>query len=150
MEKFSLKNIKNEKGYIVLFIVVIILVIVFVLGAVLSLSFTSKAKISQFDEYRAQALYLAEGVARELIYNLKYGQTQPPNPYIKDIDYLNYRVRGEATYTRNSPVQGQTTIKSTGKVPYNSTNETKRTINIIIDSNYQIIYWEEEKIETLP
>lgn len=145
-----MKNLNNKKGYIVLFIVVIILVIVFVLGAVLSLSFTSKAKVSQFDEYKTQALYLAEGVARELIYYLKYGQTQPPNPYTKDIDYSNYQGRGEATYEIDSPVQGETTIKSTGKVPYNSTNETKRTINIIINSNYQIIYWEEEKIETLP
>jgi type II secretory pathway pseudopilin PulG len=149
MEKFSLKKL-NKKGYVVLFIVVIILVIVSIFGAVLSLSFTSRAKVSEFDEYREQALYLAEGVARELIYNLKYGQTQPPNPYIKDVDYSNYKGRGEATYTRNSPVQGQTTIKSTGRVPYNTTNETKRTINIIIDSNYGIIYWEEETIETLP
>jgi type II secretory pathway pseudopilin PulG len=149
MEKFSLKKL-NKKGYVVLFIVVIILVIVSIFGAVLSLSFTSRAKVSEFDEYREQALYLAEGVARELIYNLKYGQTPPPNPYIKDIDYSNYKGRGEATYTRNSPVQGQTTIKSTGRVPYNATNETKRTINIIIDSNFRIIYWEEETIETLP
>lgn len=129
-------------------IIVILLVISLMLGLILTLNFTSRAKAIQFDIYRAQALYLAEAGAREVIWQLKYGQTQPPNPFYLDIDYENWKGRAEVSRQNNYPQQGKLTITSIGKVPYNTTIEIQREIKVVIDNTtFQVERWEETSLE---
>jgi Tfp pilus assembly protein PilX len=147
MELSLLKKIvnitKDKKGYILIIIIVILLVISLLLGVVLSLNFTSRAKSLQFNIYRAQSLYIAEAGVREVMWYLKYGQIQPPN-YI-EIDFENWKGRAEMVIQQNTPQQGKTTITSTGKVPYNS---SQRVIKVVIDSaTLQIENWEEVTLE---
>ncbi|HPP05136.1 MAG TPA: hypothetical protein PK351_09975 [Spirochaetota bacterium] len=147
MEKLILKNLKNKNGYVIIFIVVIILVVVSILGATLSLTFQSRAKVSEIDVYRTQALYLAEGFAREVVWRLK---NDPNNiPTGKNVDFSTWKGRATMSYQINYPQNGMTTITSTAYVPDGQNNQAVRTIKVIIDSNYEIIYWEEEKLENL-
>jgi len=147
-----LKNLKNKNGYVIIFIVVIILVVVSILGATLSLSFQSRAKVSEIDVYRTQALYLAEGFAREVIWHLK---NDPNNiPTGKIVNFSTWEGKATMSYQINYPQNGMITITSTACVPNEQNNQAVitqavRTIKVIIDSNYKIIYWEEEKLENL-
>ncbi len=146
--KKKLKLIKNKKGYTLIFIIVILLVISLMLGLTLTLNFLSRAKVGSFDIYREEALYLAEGGVRELLWQLKYSQTPPPNPLYIDINFESWSGRGEVSYRRDYPVKGQITINSKGFVPYNSTLQVERELEVIVDSqNYQIIKWEEKSLE---
>lgn len=150
-----LKTIRNKNGYIIIFIVMILLVISLLLGLVLSINFISRSKVSIYDSYRSQALYLAESGVREVILYLSKGQT-PPNPLTKQIGFYldplgtpKYKGRFEATYQKDTPDQGQYLITSTGYVPLELTQseQVKRTIKVIIDSSFKLIYWEEENLE---
>lgn len=146
MEKLILKNLKNKNGYVIIFIVVIILVVVSILGATLSLSFQSRAKVSEIDVYRTQALYLAEGSAREVIY---YLINDPDNiPAEKIVDFSTWKGKATISYQKDYPQNGMTTITSTAYVPNGQNNQAVRTIKVIIDTNYKI-YWEEEVLENL-
>lgn len=144
--KKSINLIKNKKGYTLIVITVILLIISLLLGFTLTFNFTSRAKSLQFDTYRAQALYLAEAGVREVIWSLKYGQTQPPQ--FIEINFENWKGRAEMIRQVNTPIPGKTTIKSTGRVPYNTQIEVQRVIKVIIDnSTFQIENWEEENLE---
>lgn len=139
---------KKRDGYTLIVIIVILLVISLMLGLTLTLNFTSRARTLQFDIYRAQALYLAEAGIREVIWQLKYGQTQPPNPLYLDIEFSNWKGRAEVSRQPDYPQQGKTTLTSIGKVPYNSPLEIQREIKVIIDkTTFQIEKWEEGTLE---
>ena len=138
--------INNRKGYTLIILIVILLLISLLLGATLSINFTSRAKSLQFDTYRAQALYLAEAGVREVIWSLKYGQSQPQE--FIEVNFENWKGRAEMKRQVDTPTQGKTTIISTGIVPYNTQIETQRVIKVIIDSaSYQIESWEEVSLE---
>ncbi|MGC8943484.1 MAG: hypothetical protein ACP5KX_05215 [Caldisericia bacterium] len=152
MVKFFLKKgvklIKNKKGYTLIFIIVILLVISLMLGLTLTLNFVTRAKVGSFDVYREEALYIAEAGVKELIWQFKFSPTQPPNPLIFDIDFENWSGRGEVSFRRDYPVQGQITINSKGYVPYNSSIQVERELEVIVDSQtYQILKWEEKSLE---
>lgn len=142
---------KKRDGYTLIVIIVVLLVISLMLGLTLTLNFTSRAKALQFDIYRAQALYLAEAGIREVIWRLKYGQAQPPNPLYLDIEFSNWSGQAEVSIRPNYPQQGKMTIKSIGKVPYSTNNtllKVEREIIVIIDSTtFQIERWEETSLE---
>lgn len=147
MGKSTLKSLKNNNGYVVIFIVVILLVVVSIFGATLSLSFQSRAKVSEIDVYRTQALYLAEGSAREVIWYLK---NDPDNiPPEKIFDFSTWKGKAAMSYQKDYPQNGMTTITSTAYVPDGQNNQVVRTIKVIINSNYSIIHWEEEALENL-
>lgn len=146
MEKLILKSLKNNNGYVVIFIVVILLVVVTIFGATLSLSFQSRAKVSEIDVYRTQALYLAEGFAREVIWYLKNGYESTDIPD-KIVNFSTWEGKATQDIQENTPIEGQTTITSTAYVPDGKDNQAVITIKVIIDSDYKIIYWEEEALE---
>ncbi len=145
MEKLILKSLKNNNGYVVIFIVVIILVVVTIFGATLSLSFQSRAKVSEIDVYRTQALYLAEGFAREVIWYLKNDPNHIPTG--KTDNFSTWKWKATQDIQEDTPIEGQTTITSTAYVPDGKDNQAVRTIKVIIDSDYKIIHWEEEALE---
>lgn len=148
ISKKLINLVKKREGYTLIVLTVVLLVISLMLGLVLTINFSSQAKTLQFDLYRAQALYLAEAGIREVIWQLRYSQTPPQNPFYLEIEYVSWKGRVEVSRQINVPQQGKITITSTAKVPYNVPLEVQRKIRVVIDSTtFQIERWEEETLE---
>ena len=129
--------LRKNKGYVTLFIVVIILVIFTILGSVLFLNFNSIARVSEVDEYRIQAFYLAEAGIKDMIRLYKNSQTIPPDYLTKTVDFSNWQGKYEVKRDNYK-------IVSIGVVPVGKSNQVQKEIYCEFDIlNYKITYWED-------
>lgn len=129
--------LRKNKGYVTLFIVVVILIIFTILGSVLFLNFTSISRVSEVDEYRIQAFYLAEAGIKDMIRAFKNSQTIPPDYVTKTVDFSNWQGKYEVKRDNNK-------IVSIGVVPVGKPNQVQKEIYCEFDLlNYKITYWED-------
>lgn len=144
-----MKILRNSRGSVVITVITLILVISSLLGGVLALSFLTESRVGEVEELRTQALYLAEAGVRKTIWYLRNGE-EPPQ--YENVNFSHWEGRYYMKYEKDCPESGKYCISSIGEVPLNrdSSERVKRRIDIIADSNLNIILWEEKTLEYVP
>ena len=144
-----MRMIRGNGGSVAIVVIVLVLVISSLLGSALALSFVSISKTGEVEELRAQALYLAEAGIGETIWYLKNGE-EPPE--YEDVNFSKWTGRYYMKYERDCPENGKYCISSIGEVPIERElgDRVKRRIDVITDSSFNIINWEERTLEYIP